>query len=147
MPFNFRVLPERRLSFFHLSGVLTVREGRRRFLDYMASDGFDPQFTLFSDATTVRTVEVGFSELLLGVVGMQGALRRFEQPLDSIMLVGNETVFGTARMLQQALALTSRISLLPTLSEAEALAWAWAGVAVPLSQLRAEAGFADAEVG
>ena len=74
MPFNFRVLPERRLSFFHLSGVLTVREGRRRFLDYMASDGFDPQFTLFSDATTVRTVEVGFSELLLGVVGMQGGL-------------------------------------------------------------------------
>ncbi len=145
MPFNFRVLPERRLSFFHLSGVLTVREGRRRFLDYMASDGFDPQFTLFSDATTVRTVEVGFSELLLGVVGMQGALRRFEQPLDSIMLVGNETVFGTARMLQQALALTSRINMLPTLCEAEALGWA--GVEVPLSRLRAEAGFAEAEVG
>ena len=130
MPFNFKVLPE-----------------RRRFLDYMASEGFDPQFTLFNDACTVRTVEVSFAELFLGVVGMQGALRRFEQPLDSIMLVGNETVFGTARMLQQALALTSRISLLPTLSEAEAEALAWAGVAVPLSQLRAEAGFADAEVG
>ncbi|MBL8562869.1 MAG: hypothetical protein JNN06_11380 [Gemmobacter sp.] len=145
MPFEFRVLPERRLSFFQLSGVLTVREGRRRFLDYMASDLFDPRFVLFNDASSVATVEVGFTELFLGVVGMQAALRRFEEPVDSIMLVGNETVFGTARMLQQALALTTRISLLPTLSEAEALAWA--GVEVPLAQLRAEAGFAAAVVG
>ena len=54
-------------------------------------------------------------------------------------------MFGTARMLQQALALTTKINMLPTLSEAEALAWA--GVEVPLAALRAEAGFAVVEVG
>lgn len=111
----------------------------------MASDQFDPRFTLFTDAMAVESAEVSFAELFLAVAGMQAALRRFDQPVDSVFLLGSETLFGTARMLQQALALTTKINMLPTLSEAEALALA--GVDVPLAQLRAEAGFAEAEVG
>lgn len=145
MPFEFKVLPARRLCFFRMSGVLTVREGRARFLDYMASDLFDPRFTLFTDATAVDGAEVSFTELFMALFGMQAALRRFDQPLDSVFLVGTETMFGTARTLQQALALTTKINMLPTLSEAEALAWA--GVAGPLDALRAEAGFAVVEMG
>ena len=145
MAFEFKVLPVRRLCFFRMSGVLTVREGRTRFLDYMASDQFDPRFTLFTDAMAVESAEVSFTELFMAVAGMQAALRRFDQPVDSVFLLGSETLFGTARMLQQALALTTKINMLPTLSETEALALA--GVEVPLAQLRAEAGFAEAEVG
>lgn len=145
MSFEFKVLPARRLCFFRMSGVLTVRAGRTRFLEYITSDQFDPLFNLFVDATAVESAEMSFTELFMGVAVMQAELRRFEYPLDSVILLRSETVFGTARMLQQAFALTSRINLVPTLSETEALAMV--GVEVPLAQLRDEAGFAGVMMG
>lgn len=141
MAFDFTILPARRLGFFRMSGVLTVREGRARFLDYVQADQFDPRFTLFTDATAVESADVSFTELFMAVVGMQSALRKFDQPVDSVFLLGSETLFGTARMLQQVLASTTKINLRPTLSEMEALIWA--GVEVSLAQLRAEAGFGE----
>ncbi|MEH7827713.1 hypothetical protein [Gemmobacter denitrificans] len=140
MPYQIKILPARRLCLFRMFGDFGVKDGKASFLEYAKSAAFDPGIMMLTDAREIGEINVSFADMLMSVFSVQSAMDRFNNDTPSIVLLDTETMYGMARMLQQALALSGKIALMPTMCEAEALQLA--GVqGARMADLRREAGF------
>lgn len=124
MSYSIRIHPDRRIAVSRFSGHLNVRIGQQAFLDYVQMPGFDPHFTMLTDARCVVEVEATFREIVHGVVHAMRKLRLFDQPVSSVILVGSEKQYVVARLLDQVLERASKIRIHIAREEGEALALA-----------------------
>jgi hypothetical protein len=117
----YRIQADRNLATFLFTGKLTVAEGADLFLAYVRDPAFDPRHTMLCDARGVTEIEASFLSIFTRVARLAPQLAAFRQPVLSVVLVGNETVFGYVRMLEQILDMTTVIKMRPVWTEDEAM--------------------------
>lgn len=121
MPYSISIDANKRLGFFTFSGQVSTSQAKQAFLDYVAMDGFDPSYVMFSDARRVTHIDAHFFDIFSNVQGLAAPLKRFERGALSVVLVSDDLVFGMTRMLEQVLELLSGIKMRVTRSETDAL--------------------------
>lgn len=121
MPYSISIDADKRLGFFTFSGQVSTSQAKQAFLDYVAMDGFDPSYVMFSDARRVTHIDAHFFDIFSNVQGLAAPLKRFERDALSVVLVSDDLVFGMTRMLEQVLELLSGIKMRVTRSETHAL--------------------------
>ena len=121
MPYSISIDADKRLAVFTFSGQVSTSQAKQAFLDYVAMDGFDPSYVMFSDARRVTHIDAHFFDIFSNVQGLSAPLKRFERGALSVVLVSDQMVFGMSRMLEQILGLFSGIKMRVTDCEAHAL--------------------------
>ncbi len=111
MPYKIQIHTPREIALFRFDGAVTVKEAKQAFLDYVDLPGFNPDFVMLSDARAVTQIDAGFTQILTSLFGLSRPLSKFSSGALSVVLVGSDTVFGSARMLEQALDYVSKIKL------------------------------------
>ena len=124
MGYQFWIFPQQRISLFRFEGQVSVAIARKAFESYVQHPDFDPSYPMITDARGVLEVDASFRQIVRNILGLSRPLCRFDRPVPSVVLVGNDTVFGMVRMLEQVLDSVSRIELRAVWSEAEALSLA-----------------------
>ena len=133
--------PRLRLAHFRLTGVLHTHESEDALRLYTRTPGFDPAFTLLTDARGLDGVESSFAEILGAAWRLRPVLRLFDRPVTSVILVGSDVGFGMARVMQQVIEPVSRFDFVITRDPVEAMRGA--GLSdMPLTRLERDHGFA-----
>lgn len=109
MPFDITVHAARKLAYFRFSGRLDTKACAQAFIDYTDHPGFDPSFLMLSDSRFLDSVDTQFSSLLSAALSLQPRMRLFRSPALSIIHARSETLYGSARMMQQVVEPLSRI--------------------------------------
>ncbi len=121
MPYKIQVHTPRQIALFRFDGAVTVKEAKQAFLDYVEMPDFNPDFVMLSDARTVTQIDAAFTQILSNLFGLSRPLSKFSSGALSVVMVSDDTVFGSARMLEQALDYISKIKLRICVTEASAM--------------------------
>lgn len=103
-------------------GLVSVKEAKQCFLDYVAHPDFDPTYVMLTDARGVDEIDASYRDILLNVMGLIKPLRHFKDKALSVILVENDMAYGMAHMLQQVLDSVSPIRVQTVEDEVSALA-------------------------
>ena len=114
--------PDHNLFLLRFSGRLTISEGKAAFLDIMRHDGFHPDVRMFTDTRAVTEAVVDFAGIFAAVQSVLGLMNRLGPEALSVILVGNDTHFGMARMLEQVVDALARLQMRVVSSVAEGAA-------------------------
>jgi hypothetical protein len=94
-------LADRNLLVLGLTGPLDVRDGKAAFLDLFLHPGCGTDVHILTDARDVTDTSLDFAGMLLAAQGLLPQIGRLGSEALCVILVGNETHFGMARMLEQ----------------------------------------------
>jgi hypothetical protein len=114
--------PDHNLFLLRFSGRMTIAEGKAAFLDIMRHDGFHPDVRMLTDTRAVTEAVVDFAGIFAAVHSVLGLMSRFGPGARSVILVGNDTHFGMARMLEQVVDALARLQMRVVSSVAEGAA-------------------------
>lgn len=115
-------LPDTGLILVQFAGRMTVADGRAAFLELMARPGFDPEVPILVDMLGVTDLVADFMSILLAVQGVRAQLGRFRPQSRVVALVGGETHYGMARIVEQVVETVSDLRIRVTLTVTEAAA-------------------------
>ncbi|MFW2545168.1 hypothetical protein ACN2XU_21275 [Primorskyibacter sp. 2E107] len=121
MTISLSIHPDRRLAFFRFHGNVDTRQGVEVFERYIASPEFSSEFKMLTDTSDLETVETGYRSMLSSILGLRRSLRTFQTPVRSVIYARSDVFFGLARILEQIQNPMSKISIVVTRDEAEAL--------------------------
>lgn len=96
-------ISERNLFVLRFHGLLTAGDGKRGFLDIVGHPGFHPDVWILTDTRAVTEARIGFTDMFTTALSVLSEIRRFSPKARAVILVGNETQFGLARMLEQVI--------------------------------------------
>ena len=113
---------ECRLFALIMHGIIPVEEGRRAFLEIVAHPGFDPEIPIYVDIRAVTEVDADFPRVFMAVQAVKAEMRHFGDMSCMVILAGDGSAYGMARMLQQVVEAVARLRMRVVASMGEASA-------------------------